>query len=225
MYCRNCANQVNDKAVACPKCGVDPKKEKKFCSSCGEPTNENQVICTKCGVSLASKGFSLDTSALQGFDAAKFFSDRSHIAALVALVACFLPWLTVKMFGSQSLHLFNLTSAAEHQTGHILVPFLLYLFPLTLLAYLAANYVPQITKHKKWFATGALVLIIYAAIGLYQISHPSLGMAEGGDGLGGMFQDSMRKASRMVQDMISVGWGFYLSAAATVTTFVLARRA
>lgn len=53
MYCRNCGNEVNEKAIGCMKCGLDPRTEKKFCPECGIATNEKQVICTSCGISLA----------------------------------------------------------------------------------------------------------------------------------------------------------------------------
>jgi len=56
MYCRNCGQQVDDKAIACPKCGVPPLMEKKFCSNCGTATQPNQILCVKCGVSLAKRG-------------------------------------------------------------------------------------------------------------------------------------------------------------------------
>ncbi len=58
MYCRNCGNQVDEKAVACPACGVPPRLEKKFCFNCGGATQANQAMCTKCGVSLAPAGSS-----------------------------------------------------------------------------------------------------------------------------------------------------------------------
>ena len=54
MYCRNCGNKVDEKAVACSACGVPPLCERKFCQSCGVATQTNQVICVKCGVSLAN---------------------------------------------------------------------------------------------------------------------------------------------------------------------------
>ena len=56
MYCRNCGKSVDEKAIACPQCGVPPWLEKKFCPNCGTPTQPNQVMCVKCGVSL-TKGF------------------------------------------------------------------------------------------------------------------------------------------------------------------------
>lgn len=52
MYCRNCGQEVHEKAVACSACGVPPKIEKKFCPNCGTPTQPIQAMCTKCGVSL-----------------------------------------------------------------------------------------------------------------------------------------------------------------------------
>lgn len=51
-FCRNCGNEVNEKAIGCPKCGFDPKTEKNFCYECGSQTNEKQIICVSCGVSL-----------------------------------------------------------------------------------------------------------------------------------------------------------------------------
>lgn len=56
MYCANCGNAVDARAIACPACGVPPRLEKKFCFNCGTNTQANQAICTKCGVSLAGTG-------------------------------------------------------------------------------------------------------------------------------------------------------------------------
>jgi TM2 domain-containing membrane protein YozV/RNA polymerase subunit RPABC4/transcription elongation factor Spt4 len=56
MFCRNCGENVNEKAIACPKCGVPPMAENKFCHNCGKPTQPNQVVCTQCGVGLAGRG-------------------------------------------------------------------------------------------------------------------------------------------------------------------------
>lgn len=53
MYCRNCGSQINDNAIACPKCGANPRTEKNFCPACGIATNANQVLCINCGASLA----------------------------------------------------------------------------------------------------------------------------------------------------------------------------
>jgi TM2 domain-containing membrane protein YozV/RNA polymerase subunit RPABC4/transcription elongation factor Spt4 len=55
MYCRNCGQQVDDKAIACPKCGVPPRMEKKFCPNCGTATQPNQIMCVQCGVSLTQR--------------------------------------------------------------------------------------------------------------------------------------------------------------------------
>lgn len=53
MYCRNCGREVDEKAIACPGCGVPPKKGKKFCHNCGAQTDPTQAYCTKCGTNLA----------------------------------------------------------------------------------------------------------------------------------------------------------------------------
>ena len=56
MYCRNCGQSVDEKAIACPQCGVPPLLEKKFCCHCGTATQPNQIMCLKCGVSLGKSG-------------------------------------------------------------------------------------------------------------------------------------------------------------------------
>ncbi|HAR49189.1 MAG TPA: hypothetical protein DCR81_03650 [Smithella sp.] len=52
MYCTNCGNEVAEKAIACTKCGVPPRAEKKFCYNCGVEVNPQQAMCVKCGVGL-----------------------------------------------------------------------------------------------------------------------------------------------------------------------------
>lgn len=224
MYCRNCSNQVNDQAVGCPKCGMDPRKAKKYCPACGHTTAEAQVMCTNCGGALANKGISLDTSALQSFDASAFIANKANITALVALLGCFLPWLTVKLFASQSINMFKLSDAADAFPGHILVSVLLYLFPLALIGFLAADFVPAITKHKKWFLIASLVLIVYAGIGLYQITHPSIPEVDESNPMSGMMGNMMSKAREMASNATSIGWGYYLTVASTIATFMLGRK-
>lgn len=52
MYCKNCGNEVSEKAVVCVACGTPPKAGNKFCPNCKAETDANAVICVKCGVSL-----------------------------------------------------------------------------------------------------------------------------------------------------------------------------
>jgi TM2 domain-containing membrane protein YozV len=54
MFCRNCGNQLDDRAIACTKCGADPKKSVAYCSNCGKPTDPNAVVCVSCGVGFKS---------------------------------------------------------------------------------------------------------------------------------------------------------------------------
>ena len=54
MFCRECGKKVNENAVACTSCGVNPKRASNFCGACGVKTKANQVVCVKCGVSLGS---------------------------------------------------------------------------------------------------------------------------------------------------------------------------
>ena len=52
MYCRNCGNEVSEKAIMCVACGTPPKAGDKFCPNCKADTTPNASICMKCGVSL-----------------------------------------------------------------------------------------------------------------------------------------------------------------------------
>jgi len=80
MFCTNCGNEVHEKAVVCPKCGVPPKLENKFCNGCGHQIgNPNQVICTNCGVAVG-KGIGKGQRAMAGLTAS---GSRSRVIAIV----------------------------------------------------------------------------------------------------------------------------------------------
>jgi hypothetical protein len=159
MYCRNCGNEVNEKAVACPKCGFNPRSEKKFCPDCGVDTDPKQVVCIKCGISLANKPFSIDKASLPKVDVQAFLKNKSSVLASIALIACFLPWLSVEIFYSNSLSLFGLSKVADYDRGTILVQFFVLLFPLSLLGFILSDYVPQISQYKKIFSIASLALL------------------------------------------------------------------
>jgi hypothetical protein len=56
MYCRNCGNEVSDKAIMCVACGTPPKAGDKYCHYCKAESTPQATICMKCGASLASHG-------------------------------------------------------------------------------------------------------------------------------------------------------------------------
>jgi hypothetical protein len=55
MYCRNCGNDVSEKAIMCVACGTPPKAGDKFCYHCKAETTPGAAICMKCGVSLKNE--------------------------------------------------------------------------------------------------------------------------------------------------------------------------
>lgn len=229
MHCRNCGNEVHDKAIACPKCGVNPRSEKKFCSSCGVETNTNQVICVKCGVSLASSTFSFDTSNLPKFDTSnlpKFdinvlLKDKSSLSAIIALVGCFLPWVKINVFGmGRSFSCFGLSQIVEYAPNTILVSFFLFILPILLLGFIISDYFPALAKYKKIFSIGSLLLVVYAAFGLYQASNPSVPVATNQNDIFGGLTNSI---SQMASDAISIGFGFYTTLIGTMASFIFHR--
>lgn len=52
MFCRNCGNEVSDKAIMCVACGTPPKASSNYCYNCKAETNPGSSICMKCGVGL-----------------------------------------------------------------------------------------------------------------------------------------------------------------------------
>lgn len=54
MFCRNCGNEIDDKAVVCVKCGVRPNDGKAHCQACGKETQPGAVVCVHCGAQLAT---------------------------------------------------------------------------------------------------------------------------------------------------------------------------
>ncbi len=223
MYCRNCSNEVHDKAIACPKCGVNPRSEKKFCLSCAAETNANQVACTSCGIALASPQFSFDAVSLPKVDFNVFLKSKTILFASIALIGCFLPWIKINAFIMvQNLNFFNLSKVVDVVPSSILVSFLLYLFPLSLVGIIASEFVPQIAKYKKIFSLASVVLVVYVVIGLYLAANPSTPEMPAGNN--DMFGGMMEKATQAAKDMISAGFGLYVSVVATIASFVFSKK-
>jgi hypothetical protein len=165
MYCKNCGNELNENAVACLKCGCDPKKGNKNCPSCGVETNPNQVICVKCGGSLKKESFNIDTSSLGTIDTSALLKNKQLIWALVALIGYFLPWVSggyISVSGS------GIAKISEYVPGGGLLS-LLFLFPLCLVGIIASNFVPQILKFKKILAITSIVLVCYALLAIFML--------------------------------------------------------
>lgn len=96
MYCRNCGNEVSEKAIMCVACGTPPKSCTKFCYNCKAETAPDAVICTKCGVGLKNsdmdnaKGKDWLTTLLLclfvgGFGIHRFYTKHTGIAIVQLL--------------------------------------------------------------------------------------------------------------------------------------------
>jgi len=49
MYCKNCGEQMDDKAAVCVKCGVKAGDGNSFCANCGSAMAAGAAFCTNCG--------------------------------------------------------------------------------------------------------------------------------------------------------------------------------
>ena len=52
MFCKNCANQLDDVAVVCVRCGAPRGQGIAYCQNCAAPTPQGAVVCTTCGAAL-----------------------------------------------------------------------------------------------------------------------------------------------------------------------------
>ena len=225
MFCRNCGNELNEKAIACPKCGCNPHTEKKHCPGCGVNTEAAQVMCTKCGVALTGSrtiSNSEGNSTGPGFDASLIIKNKILIFASLALLGCLFPWVKMGVWvTSLSYSLFSLSTPFT-DSGTILVPALLFLLPLFLIGIIVSQFMPEIKKYNMIFVIGSVVLIIYAAIGLYQFSHPSMSYdsVENYGNLRSIYNGFGNRLHRAFNSGYSVGFGFYFTFLLTATTAV-----
>lgn len=56
MFCRNCANQLDDAAAVCVRCGAPRGQGVSFCPNCAAPTAPGAAVCVNCGVQLGQPG-------------------------------------------------------------------------------------------------------------------------------------------------------------------------
>ena len=203
MYCRNCGSEVNEKAIACPKCGVAPFSEKKFCQECGCETKENQMVCIKCGVKLITKGsgaslgdLNLDLSALKNFDSqgvlnSSLMKPISIVSAIAMVILLFLPWYSwhaggYGSEGSGSINALQGISVGEHWELVKSVRFIGVIMLLFSIGCVAVNFI----KFKWAIALGAVNVLLAIS---WITSLPS-GELRSGD----------------FQSNIGVAWGAYL---------------
>ncbi len=83
MYCRNCGTEIPPNAIACGKCGWNPRQGKNYCWNCGAETDPQAIMCVKCGASLEQN---------------RLFQGLSDQKLIIGLVAIFLGSLGIHKF-------------------------------------------------------------------------------------------------------------------------------
>lgn len=162
MFCRNCGSEVNENAIACMKCGCDPRKGINNCYSCGTNTNSSQVICINCGVSLKKESFSIDSSTLDRIDTSELLKNKQLIFAIVALIGYLLPWMSTRMISISGI---GIQRISDYVPGGGLMT-LIFLFPLSLIGVILSNFLPQLIKYKKILSIGSIVIVFYALLSM-----------------------------------------------------------
>jgi len=128
MFCRNCGQEVDPNAWACPKCGCRPLQGAAFCGKCGVQTNPEQVLCVSCGHSLSRASYSnqklvagLLAIVLGMFGIHKFFLGytREGIVMLLVTILTFflLAWIPAVVGIAEGIIYLTMTDQ-EFDTTH-----------------------------------------------------------------------------------------------------------
>ena len=118
MFCRNCANPLDDRAIACTKCGLNPRDGNSCCQNCGKPTFPNAIFCVNCGAALAHGGGQSDSRASNkivagicgivfgSFGVHKFILGYTRAGVIMLLTSiiggwltCFMSWYAMALIG------------------------------------------------------------------------------------------------------------------------------
>lgn len=192
-------------------------------------------MCVTCGVSLSGgarlPNISVPNVNIPKVDISKvdfdgLVKDKSLIFGGLALLGCFFPWIKVKAFySSNGFNLFKLSELVEIAPDTILISPLLYLFPLSLLAFILSGFVAPLARYKDITLLASLILVVYIGLGLFLLKNSSApDMSSAGNDLGEVFGGIMKSAQAAAADMMSVSYGFYFSLLATIAGFFAKRR-
>ncbi len=55
MYCKHCANLMDEQAAVCVKCGCPKGSGNSYCPNCGNATMEQAAFCVNCGAALSQQ--------------------------------------------------------------------------------------------------------------------------------------------------------------------------
>lgn len=180
------------------------------CKNCGAMVDERSTTCPKCGNDLSAPA--IQTSA---FDINELKKQPDIIAAALALIFCFLPWVKMQAFvanvGFSSLNLSTPFMTADT----IFAPALLYFLPICLLGFVVSAFMPKLKAYKRLFLLVSVALVVYTAIGLYQLTHPSAPapttLNTPSQGLNDIMEMAQDYAQETMQSIYSVGLGFYMT--------------
>ena len=115
MFCKNCGNEViTQKAIACLKCGFDPKSENNFCPECGAETKDKQIICIKCGIEL--KPQKVQPEIINKKNSTTINKSNLNYPALITsiliIISVFMPWVEASCSASFMGQSANFTSGS-----------------------------------------------------------------------------------------------------------------
>ncbi len=160
MYCRHCAKELLPQAVICVGCGCSPKTGNQFCPHCASPTKAEAVVCLSCGCSVTtSRGVGMNAAFSNDFKDSINNAVKQPVfwAAVVIIVAFFLPWLdygviTVSGWELRDLVRFIKVAADENFRANSLLN-LMYFLPilglLLILSFFTQNEFIQ-KRHRTW---------------------------------------------------------------------------
>lgn len=193
------------------------------CKTCGALVDGKETTCPKCGDPLTTN----TTIQATAFDINELKKQPDIIAAGFALIFCFLPWVKMKAFvATVSFSSMNLSSPFM-TADTIFAPALLLFLPVCLLLIIVSAFVPKLRSYKRTLLLVSLGLVIYTAIGLYQLTNPAAPdpatLNTSSQGLNNILNMAQGYAQEAIQSAYSVGIGFYLTFVAILVCLFSAR--
>jgi phage shock protein PspC (stress-responsive transcriptional regulator) len=134
LICRTCAHSVDNAAMICNYCGLNPLLGVDYCPKCSKKTTEREVLCFKCGSSLVKNGNLAEEYKISvAYKKLYRSEDEKYLFGLIAGIS----------------HKFKIPAIYVRVGFLILLLLSGYLFTVFAVSYLFSWYIPELpTKHK-----------------------------------------------------------------------------
>lgn len=175
-----------------------------YCKNCGAQVADNATSCPNCQFSFTAADKKEKT--LKDFDLSSLKERPVLLAAALAFLFCFFPWVKITAYTeSVSISLYAMSTDRMIPGEGILIPALLFLLPVSLMGVVLSEFVAKLEPYRKAFVAGSAILVAYAGLGLYMAVHAAKAALSG--------NNSYDRIGNVIYEdySLSIGIGFYLT--------------